>query len=65
MGQKKKRSLKGIRIKNANFAMIVISCILYVLLITATIRASNRYKDVQEAMDTYIACEECNLLLTL
>lgn len=64
MKQDKKKPIKGIRIKNANFAMIFISCILYVMLITATIHASNRYKDVEKAMDTYVACEECDALLT-
>lgn len=64
MRQNIRKPIKGIRIKNANFAMIFISCILYVLLITATIRASDKYHDVQKAMDTYVACEHCDALLT-
>ncbi|MCI9530929.1 MAG: GGDEF domain-containing protein [Lachnospiraceae bacterium] len=59
-----RKPIKGIRIKNANFAMILVSCILYILLISATIHASRQYHDVQKAMDTYIACGQCDTLLT-
>lgn len=64
MKQTKKKPIKGIRIKTANFAMILISCILYIMLITATIHASNRYRDVEKAMDTYVACQQCDAMLT-
>ncbi len=47
-----------------NMIMIFISCALYVLLITATVRVSDRYKDVHSSMDDYIAFEENEALLT-
>lgn len=43
MEQNKKEPVKGIRIRTINLLMILLSCILYVLLITVTIRISKEY----------------------
>lgn len=64
MEEKKKKQVRGIRISTVNMIMIFISCALYVLLITATVRVSDRYKDVHSSMDDYIAFEENETLLT-
>ncbi len=64
MEQKEKKPVKGIRIRTVNLIMILISCILYVLLILATVRVSRKYEDVHHSMDDYIAWEENNALLT-
>ncbi len=64
MEEKKKKQVRGIRISTVNMIMIFISCALYVLLITATVRVSDRYKDVHSSMDDYIAFEENEALLT-
>ncbi len=58
MGNKRKRQVRGIKIQNINICMILISCILYVLLIVATVDASHRYKVMISAMGNYINCEE-------
>lgn len=64
MEEKKPRQIKGVRISTVNIVMILISCMLYILLISATIRASDRYKEVHNSMENYIACEESSALLT-
>ena len=64
MEQKEKKNVKGIRIRTVNMIMILISCILYVMLILATVRVSKQYEDVHHSMDDYIAWEENNALLT-
>lgn len=64
MEQKEKKPIRGIRIRTVNMIMILISCILYVMLILATIRVSKKYEDVHHSMDDYIAWEENNDLLT-
>lgn len=58
-----KKKVRGIRISTVNMIMIFISCALYILLITATIRVSDRYKDVHSSMDDYIVFEENEALL--
>ncbi len=64
MEQNKKEPVKGIRIRTINLLMILLSCILYVLLITVTIRISKEYEGVHDSMDDYIACEASGDLLT-
>lgn len=63
MEEKQKKQVRGIRISTVNIVMILISCVLYVLLITATIRVSERYKDVHGSMDDYIDFEGNEALL--
>ena len=43
MEEKKKKQVRGIRISTVNMIMIFISCALYVLLITATVRDIRMY----------------------
>ena len=64
MEEKKQRQIKGIRISTVNIVLILISCVLYILLISATIRASGKYEEVHNSMEDYIACEESSTLLT-
>lgn len=64
MEPNKKEPVKGIRIRTINVIMILLSCILYVLLISATVRVSREYENVHNSMDEYIACEKSGDLLT-
>ncbi len=64
MEENKQRQIKGVRISTVNMVMILISCILYILLISATVRVSGRYEEVHNSMEDYIACEESSALLT-
>lgn len=64
MEQNEKKSIKGIRIRTVNFVMILISCVLYVMLIAATIHVSGKYENVHHSMDDYISFEESDTLLS-
>lgn len=64
MNEKEQKQVKGIRISTVNMIMIFISCVLYVLLITATIRVSKQYNHAHSSMDEYIAFEENEAFLT-
>ena len=64
MDEKGQKQVRGIRISTVNMVMILISCVLYILLITATIRVSQQYENVHNSMDEYIAFEENNAILT-
>lgn len=64
MNERGQKQVRGIRISTVNMIMIFISCILYILLITATIRASEQYNNVHSSMDEYIAFEENEKFLT-
>lgn len=57
MEEKRKKKIKGIKIKNINIYMMIISCILYVFLIGATIYASQKYNAMISATEDYISCE--------
>ena len=58
MEEKKKRPIKGIRIRTVNYGMIFISAVLYILLITATINASKEYKAMINSTDSYIDAQK-------
>lgn len=58
MEEKEKRPVRGIRIRSFNYIMILVSFILYILLIAATICASVRYEVLQDATNDYITCEK-------
>lgn len=64
MEQNEKKPIKGIRIRTVNTVMILVSCLLYVLLIAATIRVTGKYEDVHHSMDDYIEFEESDALLS-
>lgn len=64
MEEKGQKKVRGIRISTVNIVMIFISCVLYIMLITATVRVSGEYKDVHNSMDEYIAFEENEAYLT-
>lgn len=57
MEEKKGKGVKGIKIKNINIAMMVVSCILYLFLIGATVQSSQRYNAMISATENHIACE--------
>lgn len=58
-----KRSVKGIKISVMNIIMIVVSCILYVILIMATVSVSGSTDVLVKSLDDYISCEENASLL--
>lgn len=63
-GNGQKKTIKGIRIRSVNLAMIVISCFLYIFLISVTVHLLKKYEDMHDSMDDYIACVENDALLT-
>ncbi len=58
MEEKSGKGVKGIKIKNINIYMMVVSCILYLFLIGATIHASQKYNAMMSATEDYIACQK-------
>lgn len=50
--------IKGIKIKTFNAVMIVVACILYALLLYATVNMSSRYDKFIEQNKEYIACND-------
>lgn len=58
MENEKQKNVKGIKIRTANSVMIFMACVLYILVIYATIQVSIRYDDLISATDDYIACEK-------
>lgn len=58
MEENQQKPIKGIKIGTINLCMIFLSCILYILLIVATIHASQEYVIMVNAVEDYIACEE-------
>lgn len=64
MNEKKQKQVKGIRISAVNLAMITISCVLYILLIMATVHISGQYNEAHRSMEEYITFEENEAFLT-
>lgn len=58
MEEKRKRTVKGIRINTLNLILILISCVLYILLIYATVHVSMKYEAMISDTHDYIACEK-------
>lgn len=58
MENEKKRNVKGIRIRSINTTMILVSCVLYIAVIYATLQVSYRCADLIAATNDYIACEK-------
>ena len=50
--------IHGIKIKTFNAVMIVVACILYALLLYATVTMTNRYNEFIKHNDEYIACND-------
>lgn len=50
--------IKGIRMRTLNYVLILASCILYILVIYATVRAAVEYRDMVADVDNYIECEK-------
>lgn len=64
MNTKNKNPIKGIRIRTLNIAMISISCLLYILLILATVHAWQQYKFMVTATDDFAECQQDAALIT-
>lgn len=58
MEEKAKKPIKGIKIRSMNIKMIVLSCVLYVILLLATVHAARQYWIMVSNTEDYIACEE-------
>lgn len=58
MENEKKKNVKGIRIRSINTTMILVSCVLYIAVIYATLQVSFRCADLISATNDYIACEK-------
>lgn len=64
MEKASKKPIRGIKIRTMNLWMILVSCVLYLLLILATIHASGCYTDMVASTGEYITCEENASLVT-
>lgn len=63
MEETRKKSIKGIKIRSLNLIMLSVSCILYILLIFATIQSMQRYEAMVSTTNDHIACEEITSLV--
>ena len=61
---KQEPNIQGIRIQTLNRAMILTSCLLYAVLILASIYTTRRYQALISATDSYVACEKNAALLS-
>ncbi len=51
----KKKNIKGIRIRTISYGLILIACILYILVLCATVELSMEYNSLSKATDDYVA----------
>lgn len=56
MGKNEERDIKGVRIRTINYAMIAIACVLYVMILYATVHLSLEYERLSVATDNYVRC---------
>ncbi len=63
MNEPRKKTIRGIKIRNLNLVMLSVSCILYILLIYATIQSMHKYTSMVNTTDRHIACEEISTLV--
>lgn len=56
--QEKKRNVRGVSVRSANLAMIVLSTLLYAALLAVSFHVDREYKEMKAATDLYIACQE-------
>lgn len=58
MEEKAKKPIKGIKIRSMNVKMIILSCVLYIILLLATVNAARQYRAMVSNTEDYIACEQ-------
>lgn len=58
MYQDERHNIHGIKIKTFNACMIAVACVLYGLLIYATVNMTNRYHEFVDHNKEYIACND-------
>lgn len=58
METQKQKNVRGVKIRTINGVMIFVACVLYVLVIYATLQVSLRYDELIKANGDYIACEK-------
>ena len=58
MEENKTAQVKGIRMRTLNLVLILASCVLYILVIYATVHAAMEYKAMVTDTDNYIECEK-------
>ncbi|MCI8635249.1 MAG: GGDEF domain-containing protein [Eubacterium sp.] len=63
MNEPRKKTIRGIKIRNLNLVMLSVSCILYILLIYSTIQSMHKYNSMVNTTDRHIACEEISTLV--
>lgn len=56
--EKKKPPVKGVKVRNLNLVMILLSCILYVALLIITRQAASDYDHMVQTTSLYIDCQE-------
>lgn len=55
---RKEGPVKGVKVRTLNFFMIFVSCVLYVILLVVTFKASRDYTSMVQATELYISCRE-------
>ena len=56
--EEKKHNIRGIKIRNFNFTMIVLTCIIYVMLLFLTMNTYKKYQMLETATQNYIVCQQ-------
>lgn len=57
MEDETEKRVKGVRIQTLNYAMVMASAVLYVVLIYATLQVSIKYEKLIKATENYVSCE--------
>lgn len=57
MGEQSGTNLKGVKIRNFNYAMVAVAVVLYGILLYLTVQVFTRYETMTAATDDYIRCE--------
>lgn len=57
MEENQKKPIRGIRIRTLNIVLILISCVLYIVLIYASVHVTMKYRTMVSDTENYIQCE--------
>lgn len=60
----KNTNVRGVSVRHVNYAIMALSVLLYAALLALCFKASGEYKDMKEATDLYISCQENAALVT-
>lgn len=52
------KNIRGIKIRNLNFVVAVLTCIIYVMLLFFTVNIYKNHKNLEDATQKYISCQQ-------